>query len=118
MTITPFQMYWLVMLDSLSSVFIGTGIVIAIPLAILVIVYLVYLTEDKIKIVNSKLFFLWILPFVFVVIGNLIPSTKQMAAILIIPKIVNNQKVQEIPNKLLTLAEEWMDELRPTKDKK
>ena len=44
-----------------------------------------------------------------------LPSTKQMAAIMIVPKIVNNEKVQTIGNKIYDLAVEWMDELAPKK---
>jgi hypothetical protein len=46
---------------------------------------------------------------------DLIPSTKQMAAIMIVPKIANSEKVQTIGNKVYDLAVEWMEELRPTK---
>lgn len=42
-----------------------------------------------------------------------VPTSKEAAAIYLIPKIANNEKVQAIPSKLLTLADEWMDELRP-----
>ncbi len=45
-----------------------------------------------------------------------IPSTKQMAAIMIVPKIVNNEKVQTIGNKVYDLAVEWMEELKPNKE--
>lgn len=62
----------------------------------------------NVGIVFTCLSFLW----------SLIPSTKQMAAIIIIPKIVNNQKVQEIPDKLLSLAEAWMEELKPSQEEK
>lgn len=48
----------------------------------------------------------------------LCPTSKQMAAILVVPKIVNNAKVQEVPDKLMTLATEWLEELRPNKETK
>jgi hypothetical protein len=44
-----------------------------------------------------------------------IPSTKQMAAIMIVPKIANSEKVQTIGNKVYDLAVEWMEELKPNK---
>ena len=44
-----------------------------------------------------------------------LPSTKQMAAIMIIPKIANSEKVEKIGNGLYDLAVEWMNELKPTK---
>lgn len=50
-------------------------------------------------------------------IGTLIPSTKEMAAILVIPQIANSEKVQEVGGKIYDLAVEWMDALRPHKPK-
>jgi len=44
-----------------------------------------------------------------------VPTTKQMAAIIVVPKIVNNEKVQNVGNKIYDLAVEWMDELHPKK---
>ena len=46
-----------------------------------------------------------------------VPSTKQMAAIIVVPKIANSEKVQTVGNKLYDLAVEWMDELKPARAK-
>lgn len=46
----------------------------------------------------------------------MIPTTKQMAAILIIPRIANSEKIQQAGNKLYDLAVEWMDELKHNKN--
>lgn len=45
-----------------------------------------------------------------------IPTTKEYCAIKVIPAIANNQQVQELPNKVIELANEWMEELKPKKD--
>lgn len=47
---------------------------------------------------------------------SLLPTTKEMAAILIVPKIANNEKVQDCGNRLYDLAVEWMDALKPKKE--
>ena len=39
-----------------------------------------------------------------------------MAAIIIVPRIVNSEKVQTVGNRLYDLAVEWMDELKPRKN--
>ena len=44
------------------------------------------------------------------------PNTKEMCAIKAIPIIVNNEQVQELPNKVVELANEWIEELKPSKD--
>lgn len=40
----------------------------------------------------------------------MVPDTKQAAAIYCLPKIVNNDQVQKMPNNLLRLANQWIDE--------
>lgn len=45
----------------------------------------------------------------------MVPTTKEMAAILVIPRVANSEKVQQVGNKLYDLAVEWMDELHPKK---
>ena len=49
--------------------------------------------------------------FLFVV-NVFVPSTKDAAAILLVPKIVNNEKVAAIPSKVLDLANDWLDALK------
>ena len=43
-------------------------------------------------------------------------STKEMCAIKIVPMVVNDEGVQEIPQRLVGLANEWIAELRPKKE--
>ena len=45
----------------------------------------------------------------------LMPTTREMAAIIMVPAIANNEKVQTVGNKLYDLAAEWLDELKPKK---
>ena len=54
----------------------------------------------------------WILLFA----AGFIPTTKEMCAIKAVPVIVNNKQVQELPNKVVELANEWIDELKPNKE--
>lgn len=49
----------------------------------------------------------------FRLIASLLPSTKEMAVIYVVPKVVNSEAVAQIPSKLLRLSSEWLDELRP-----
>jgi hypothetical protein len=55
---------------------------------------------------------------VFLVVNCLLPTTREMAAILVVPRIANSEKVQTVGNHLYDLAVEWMEELRPAKDSK
>jgi hypothetical protein len=49
---------------------------------------------------------------------GLLPTTREMAIIYVVPKVLENPAVCGIPNKLLTLSNEWLEELRPGKVKK
>ena len=42
----------------------------------------------------------------------LVPSTKEMAAIMVVPRIANSETVQEIGGEAKALAREWLEELR------
>lgn len=44
----------------------------------------------------------------------LIPNTREMCAIKVIPVIVNNEEVQELPVKVIDLANEWIEAVKPT----
>lgn len=50
-------------------------------------------------------------------ISVLIPTTKEMAAIVVIPKVANSQPVQDIGQGIVDLAKDWMIELAPKKVK-
>lgn len=41
------------------------------------------------------------------------PTTNEMAIIIVAPKIINNEKVQEIPERMLDIGMEWFDEFIP-----
>ena len=64
--------------------------------------------------------FFWMLPFYLILSAArmLIPTTKEMAIIYVVPKILNNKAVTEMPGKLLNLSSEWVEELRPANVKK
>ena len=45
----------------------------------------------------------------------LIPTTKEMAAIIVVPRIANSETVQQLGDGIVNLAQEWMKELAPKK---
>lgn len=117
---TSWQIYWLTRLDPLGEALVMVCVVSGL-LSIGSIIERVNRSDHDLKSdpkTYQSLDKIWgIVRLVFIIsnIGWFIPSTKEMAAILILPKIINNQKVQEMPNKVLDLANEWLDELRPVK---
>ena len=122
--ITTAQMYWLTRLSPL-----GNGLEsIIILLFILAFVFLIaggIMQDDvcddcthetgKTLIKTSPL--LAVIAVVLLIVNCLLPTTREMAAILIVPRIVNNEKVQTVGNHLYDLAVEWLEELSPAKNK-
>ena len=51
------------------------------------------------------------------VLNVLTPTTKEMAAIVVIPKVATSEAVQGLGNGLVDLARQWMAELSPAKAK-
>lgn len=45
----------------------------------------------------------------------LTPTKREMAAIIVVPRIANSETVAEIGDGVKTLAVEWLEELRPNK---
>jgi len=115
---TPLQMYLLISLDGLCNILsiltVIFGILTLISSIICFETYLIFEKKNIKYIIISFCFFLF-----FVSVANLIPSTKQMCAILIVPKIVNNEKIQNITNDSLNILEEktkeWLNNLAKEK---
>lgn len=105
--ITTTQMYWIVTLNSI----IAAMIVLTLLLAFATVAAFGFAAaiEDHwwLPIASSTALLVSIAGWTFT------PSTRQMAAILVVPKIVNSEKLQTAGNRLYDLAVEWMDELRP-----
>ena len=124
--ITSAQVYWLLMLDSIKGVVFGFGIVGAMLSGFLftgtMIAFLATVGDDYNK-EEHKAIGVWarwsFVPF-FILLAillssALIPNTKQMATIMVAPKIINNEQVQELPSQVLELANDWLEELKPNK---
>jgi hypothetical protein len=43
------------------------------------------------------------------------PTSKELCAIYVVPPIINNEQVQELPSRILDLGVEWLEELKPDK---
>ena len=125
--ITTSQMYWLTRLDSIC---IAEFIIAFIP-TLIFFLWAAYRTFDFITdspfsmseqeindlIVRLRLYaVVFITSMILWIPVCLTPSTRELAAIIIVPKIANNEKVQDCGNRLHELAIEWMKELKPNKE--
>lgn len=116
--ITAWQIYLITRLDALIGVSVGilifTGLVIIVTLG----KWQTYSDnydwkdnkENLVPIFKKwlKIEFALLIMSLFVIVT--IPTSKEAAAILIIPKIANNEHVQNIPNKTLELVEKQLDQ--------
>ncbi|MBQ1203574.1 MAG: hypothetical protein IIX61_07215 [Loktanella sp.] len=123
--ITTAQMYWLTRLTPLGH---GVGFIIFILAALaLGLLILGLALQDPFEVNDDghrfgrKMIkaspFVAVLAVILLIANCLLPTTKEMAAILIIPRVANSEKVQTVGNHLYDLACEWMEELRPAKGK-
>lgn len=124
--------YWVLILDSLkltatlASFLLGVGLVIAL------VIWIAASCECKKYSAGEEDYFVrriskifsWILgPIVAIslLFAVFVPNTKQAVAIWVTPKIVNNEQVQEIPQKGLKVLdkklESYLDELKKEEDK-
>ena len=127
--ITTSQMYWITRLDGISCTIITFTILLCAAYGIGLIFGLIkyfdnfhYGPDDK-DLKGAKMLLRFIAKYSFVPIAGivmscLIPTTREMAVILVVPRIANSEKVQQAGNKLYDLAIEWMAELKPNKNNK
>ena len=117
--ITSTQLYWLTRLDNICNT---SAALVAISAAVLILATVPYviIKADDYSDENAicPVLLSLIKKFLVVLVLSLstvifTPSTKDMAAILVIPQIANSEKVQAVGGKLYDLAVEWMDELKP-----
>ena len=122
--ITETQMYWLVSLDNICGGAVAFAVLCGIASMISFFVLIAARTGDADEDMCESAF-KWMIRCLigccfFITTTIFTPDTKQMAAIIVVPKIVNNQKMQELPDKLLGLGEKWLDQLasKESKEKK
>ena len=128
--ITTFQMYILVMLndikswlDNLVAPFLTTGILLFIIGGIF---FIIVKAEDQDSLMKPSKIMMWLgtvalaISLLFYSGSKLVPTTKQMCAIIVVPKIINaaaeSETLKKIPAQVLTLTSEWLEELRPSKE--
>ena len=133
MNITPSMIYWLTRLDEFSFLFGIVFVCIVIVALVNVIGGFVALdsastdklynrperlaeSKHNIKVRFGRAVKLALVALLVGVINSVIPSTKQAAAIIVIPKIAKSEVVAEMGDtgkELVGLAKAWLIELKP-----
>ena len=111
--VTPMQMYWLLKLDDILAISLAIFVLTFVGFVVCLVGAISYKDENyfeceynKFKTGRNILF--WFVLF-FGSIVMFVPSTKQMAAIYVVPAIANNEKVQNIGNKTLDISNQLLD---------
>ena len=112
MSITPEMMYWLTRCDSICIAGFFLTVVFGIGFSISFCAII-----DEVSGVLIRLFclFSFVASFAGIATCVFVPSTREMAAIYVVPKIANSQTVKDLGEGVVTLAREWLEELRPAK---
>ena len=114
--ITPLETYLILQLDSIEKVSGISSIVLGIALAVVFFLRTVGDTDFKPATLLSFQKFLrrgsFLLCFL-VLLSAFLPSSKNMAATILLPHIVNNQEVQKLPQELLGLLRGLIQEWTP-----
>lgn len=118
-----FMVYAFTRLDSIKALFVFSAIVSLLGVIVASGVLSISLSDGN--SVRSEPWWQstkkWLVRGVFVSVASLtfcslIPSTKDMAAIYFLPKIANNEQVQQVPDKALHLfnakLDEWINDIR------
>lgn len=100
MTISPWTLYWILCLDNIREL---CSIIVLLTTIVLVFMSTILLTSNVAPLIEGKALraykcslYISLILFAGALIGNaFIPSTKQMAAIIVVPAVVNSKIVQE-----------------------
>lgn len=122
---TSWDIYWLTRMDYLQQLMFILAIILGVLSLVAGIIFVAakaesYDEESEGVNISKKIMTISIpATLVLMSIASLLPSTKELAAIIIIPKIANaietNQQIKKIPENLITLANDWIKELGPIK---
>ena len=104
-----FELYLLLLLDNLNAFFIIFSILLIVSAGIMAL-YAALEMED-VKHWKAA----GIAGFVFAFIAVLLPSTKDAVLIYVVPPVINSERAQEIPEKILDLVDVWLEEAKPKK---
>jgi len=113
--ITPWEIFWILKLGVISGLFIIPGIILSIGTLSVILWYCLeeegennYTDIGKWK---RKVISMLVVGFLLIGIGLFIPSTKEMVTIIVAPKVLNNEDIQDIPTNFAKLVNEKMKEL-------
>ena len=104
--LSSWELYWLLKLDTFRKMF---GIIIMISGFV---PFLVAMITEEWGSVKTSLKYAVPIAGISMLLAFFLPSTKQMAVIMVLPPIINSEKVQSIPPKLLDILGLSLDNMK------
>jgi len=98
--------YWILKLDDIQLLFAILG---SCGVAIVVFLLMPILMESNWERWRKDWMTAIIIFSFIILLAVLMPSTKQLATIIVAPKIINNEQIQQMPEKLLELGNKQVD---------
>lgn len=115
--ITSWDIYWITRLDGLTGLFLAIAIILF--TAAFICLPMGDVGKGEIFYYKKWIIGLFCAGFIFYILYIFTPSTRSFAAIYLIPKIVNNEQIQKLPDNAATLLnakmEQWIDDTMVSK---
>ena len=126
---STWMMYLLVMMDNVKCLLLIFAIVSGSIWIASLIIGALRLSEcdsdEEAKITKQHIDFvkrITPITLIFILLSLGTPNSKQLVAIWLVPKMANavqaNEQMQELPDNILNLANEWIEAMRPEKQDK
>lgn len=126
MEISPWLIYWLMQLDSICTFIDIVAFFGSLILFFATVIRIGWKTEyrygayEKLYEITTPYYrIISIIVPIFILVNIFIPNTKTVAAMLVVPPIVKNEQMQQLPEELLTFVRSIIKEhVYDNKDKK
>lgn len=116
--ITPWTIYWITRASSISNTLSAVTVVLGIIGAALMVACAIADGSGEREDAKGLLRIGWKVAILFaisLVASILTPTTKELAAMIVIPKVANSESVKQLGDGIVELANQWMEELAPEK---
>lgn len=112
---TGFELYLIMKIGAIANMIIMLGTLCLVGCGGYLLFGSIEVGWENMNIPRTKNYI--VLGFSLLFLGNLIPTTKEIVAIIVVPSIVNNEKVKSIPTKLLDIVDKELSEIINNLDK-
>lgn len=116
--ITKLDIYWLTRCDYIQTACFVLAFLTAIAAVLLWVAHFASKYDSDCGKVFCKTSYKFLIPLnilfpLFIIAACAVPRTSEMAAIIVIPAIANNENVQDLGQGVVDLAKDWLQELKP-----